>query len=118
MSDSETPWAVACQAPLSKNTGVSCHALLHGIFPTQGSNLCLMSPALEGGFFTTSATWEVLMVQYVVFSHLSALGICAFILMTVIFCRYYSCFLAYYKKFLEKRAFGIEKIAIKMYSNS
>ena len=24
-----------------KNTGVSCHALLQGIFPTQGSNLCL-----------------------------------------------------------------------------
>jgi len=44
---------VACQAPLSmgffffffclwdfpgKNTGVSCHSLLQGIFPTQGSN--------------------------------------------------------------------------------
>ena len=28
-----------------KNTGVGCHALLHGIFPTQGSNphlLCLL----------------------------------------------------------------------------
>ena len=24
-----------------KNTGVGCHALLQGIFPTQGSNLCL-----------------------------------------------------------------------------
>ena len=39
-----TPWPVAHQAPLSmgdssgKNTGVSCHALLQGIFPTQGSN--------------------------------------------------------------------------------
>ena len=33
-----------------KNTGVGCHFLLHGIFPTQGSNL---SPALTGGFFTT-----------------------------------------------------------------
>ena len=29
-------------------------ALLQGIFPTQGSK----SPALAGGFFTTSATWE------------------------------------------------------------
>ena len=34
-------WTVACQAPLSmefsgKNTGVSCHALLQQIFPTQG----------------------------------------------------------------------------------
>ena len=33
-----------------RNTGVGCHALLQGIFPTQGSNL---SPALAGGFFTT-----------------------------------------------------------------
>ena len=37
------PWTVACPAPLSmnspgKNTGVDCHFLLLGIFPTQGSN--------------------------------------------------------------------------------
>ena len=25
-----------------KNTGVGCHFLLPGIFPTQGSNLCLL----------------------------------------------------------------------------
>ena len=31
---------------------------LQGIFPTQGSNTRLMSPALAGEFFTTSATWE------------------------------------------------------------
>ena len=35
------------QAPLSTdssdmNTGVGCHVLLHGIFPTQGSNLCIL----------------------------------------------------------------------------
>ena len=41
-----TPWTVACQAPcpwdsLGKNTGVGCHALLQGIFWTQGSNLHL-----------------------------------------------------------------------------
>ena len=29
-----------------------------GLFLIQGSNLSLMSPALAGGFFTTSATWE------------------------------------------------------------
>ena len=42
----------------SKSTGMGCHALLQGIFPTQGSNpLCLMSPeSPAGGFFTTSAT--------------------------------------------------------------
>ena len=39
-----TSWTVACQAPLCmgilqhKSTGVGCHALLQGIFPTQGSN--------------------------------------------------------------------------------
>ena len=27
---------------LSKNTGVGCHALLQGTFPTQGLNLCLL----------------------------------------------------------------------------
>ena len=41
-----TPWTVAYQAPPSmdsrgKNTGVGCHFLLWGIFPTQGLNLGL-----------------------------------------------------------------------------
>ena len=40
------PWTAAHQAPLSmdvpgKSTGVGCHCLLQGIFPTQGSNLHL-----------------------------------------------------------------------------
>ena len=61
---SVTLWTVAHQAPFfgdspGKNTGVYCHAFLQGIFPTQGSNPCLiMFPALAGRFFTTSATWE------------------------------------------------------------
>ena len=38
-----------CDFP-GKNTGVGCHFLLPGIFPTQGSN---MSHALAGGFFTS-----------------------------------------------------------------
>ena len=39
-----TPWTVACTKLLhprdfqGKNTGVGCHFLLQGIFPTQGSN--------------------------------------------------------------------------------
>ena len=43
-----TPQTIAHQPPLSmgfspdKNTGVGCHFLLQGIFPTQGSNLCLL----------------------------------------------------------------------------
>ena len=40
-----------------KNIGVGCHALLQGIFLTQGSK-SLKSPALAGRFFTTSSTWE------------------------------------------------------------
>ena len=40
------PWTVAHQVPLSMdspgmNTGVRCHFLLQGIFPTQGLNLGL-----------------------------------------------------------------------------
>ena len=43
MSNSPTPWTVACQALQSKkfsrqNTGVDCHSLLQGIFLTQGLN--------------------------------------------------------------------------------
>ena len=42
MSDSVTTWTIACfsvhgDSP-GKNTRVGCHALLRGIFPTQGSN--------------------------------------------------------------------------------
>ena len=65
-----TPWTIPCQAPLSERfsrqeywSGLSCpppgdlpdpgikHATLIGFPLTE-------SPALEGGFFTTSATWE------------------------------------------------------------
>ena len=43
-----------------KNTGVHCHALLQGIFLTQGSNpRLIMSPALADGFFIISTIWEV-----------------------------------------------------------
>ena len=37
-------------------TGVDCHALLQGIFPKPGIEP--RSPALAGGFFITSTTWE------------------------------------------------------------
>ena len=64
-----TLWTVAHQAPLSMGFSRQeyqrgCHALLQGIFLTQGSNL--MSPALAGGFFTTSATWEALLYRSVI----------------------------------------------------
>ena len=58
-----TLWAVACQAPLSMGfsrqefwSGLPCPP--PAIFLTQGLNLCLMSPALASGVFTTRATWE------------------------------------------------------------
>ena len=59
-----TLWTVACQAPSSwdspgKNTGVGCHVLFQGIFPTQRLNphlLCLLH--WQVGSFTTSTTWE------------------------------------------------------------
>ena len=57
-----TLWTVAHQAllstgSLSKNIGVGCHALLQGIFLTQGFKpMSHTSPALAGKFFTTSAT--------------------------------------------------------------
>ena len=58
-----TPWTAAHQAPLSMRFSrqeywSGCHALLQGISPTQGLNVCLMSPALAGRFFTPNATWE------------------------------------------------------------
>ena len=52
----KTPWTVVCQAPLpiyslGKNTGMSCHFLLQGIFPVQELNprllICRQIPYTE-----------------------------------------------------------------------
>ena len=59
-----TPWTVARQAPLSK--GLFRQEYWNGLpFPSPGDlphrrieAMSLMSPALAGGFFTTSAIWE------------------------------------------------------------
>ena len=59
-----TPWTVAHQAPLS--LGFSRQEYWNGLpFSTPGDlndtgmeRRSLMSPALVGGFFTTSAIWE------------------------------------------------------------
>ena len=64
MSDSATPWTVALLAPLSME--FSRQEYWSGVpFPTPGyipdpgiKAMSLASPALAGGFFTTSATWE------------------------------------------------------------
>ena len=44
-----------------KNTGVGSHSLPPEVLPYRGIEpKSLMSPALAGGFFATSATWEAL----------------------------------------------------------
>ena len=67
VSDSVRPhglWPARLLCPWDspgKNTGVGGHGLLQGVFPTQGSNLCLLRPpALAGRFFTTSTTGKPL----------------------------------------------------------
>ena len=61
-----TPWTAALQAPLYK--GFSRQEYWSGLpWPPPGhlpnplvKPVSLMYPAFAGGFFTTSATWEVL----------------------------------------------------------
>ena len=52
-----TPWTTRLLCPWNfpgKNTGVSCHFLLQGVFPNPGIEpSSVSSPALAGGFFTT-----------------------------------------------------------------
>ena len=65
-----TPWTVACQAPLF--LGFSRPEYWSGLpCPPPGDLLdpgietaSLRSPALAGGFFTTSATWEAYYGEY------------------------------------------------------
>ena len=64
MSESVTPWIVAHQAPLFMGfsrleywSGLPCPP--PGDLPNPGTEPgSLMSPALSGRFFTTSATWD------------------------------------------------------------
>ena len=61
----QPPGSSVCGDSPDKNTRVGCCALLQGIFLIQRSNPRLfISPALAGGFFTTSVTWEALKVLY------------------------------------------------------
>ena len=54
-----------------KNTGMGCHALLQ-TFLAQGLNWDLLSPALAGGFFTTSNTWEAHIIVQLILILLSS----------------------------------------------
>ena len=65
--DCSLPGSSVHGVSLSKNTAVSCHALLQGIFPTWGSNLYILSHALAGWFFTSNATWEALSLPQICF---------------------------------------------------
>ena len=56
--DCSLPGSTVHGDSLGKNTGVGCHALFQGIFPTQGWNLSLYVSALASRFITTSDTWE------------------------------------------------------------
>ena len=65
MSDSWWPYGLwSARLPClwnfpGKCTGVGCHFVVQGVLLTQRSNLqSLVSPALAGGFFPTSNTWE------------------------------------------------------------
>ena len=56
--DCSLPGSSVHRDSLGRNTGVGCHAFFQGIFPTQGLNQGLLSPASADGFFTSGATWE------------------------------------------------------------
>ena len=65
-----TPWTIAHQAPFcpwdfpGKKTGVDYPFLHQGIFPTQGSNSCLLCLLHWQVVLYYWATWEPLPVQY------------------------------------------------------
>ena len=70
-----TLWTIARQAPLSMGfsrqehwSGLPCSSL--GDLPNPGIKpRSLTSPALAGGFFTTSASWENQVLNYVLCKH-------------------------------------------------
>ena len=72
MSDSATSWTTARQATLFM--GFSRQEYWSGLpFPLPGDGprpgiepMCLMSPALAGGFFTTSVTWRDYQLNHIV----------------------------------------------------
>ena len=67
-----TPWTIAHQAPLSMGfsrqecwSGLPCPS--PGDLPGPGIGAkSLMSPALAGGFFTTSTTWEAPLIVHII----------------------------------------------------
>ena len=64
----------------TKNTGEGCHAVLQGIFPTNPGIKpeSLMSLALAGGFFTTSAPILVSVHLYAIKNYQEPKNFCLF----------------------------------------
>ena len=59
------PWTIACQAPLSMKFSRQEYwsglpSPFPGDLPNPGIEPVSLSPALAGGFFTTSTTWDAL----------------------------------------------------------
>ena len=53
-----------------RNTGVGCHALLQGIFPTQGSNLCLLHlPHRQAGSLPLAPPGKPNLILVIVIGH-------------------------------------------------
>ena len=57
MDYSPTGSSVHVDSP-GKNTGVGCHVSSRGSSRPTDQTVSLLSPALVGGFLTTSTTWE------------------------------------------------------------
>ena len=54
-------WILCPWNSSGKNIGGACYFLLQGNLPNPGSEpVSLVSPALAGGFFITTAIWEVI----------------------------------------------------------
>ena len=56
--DYSTPGSSVHRDSSDKNARLGCHALIQGFFWSRDGTTSLMSSALAGEFFTTSATWE------------------------------------------------------------
>ena len=70
-----------------KNTGVGCHALLQGIFPTQGLNRCLLC-LLHWQVGYTSATWEAPYAYTCIYPIHTQKHINIHVLHFIVFCTY------------------------------
>ena len=61
-----------------KNTGVGCHFLLQGVFPTQGLNPCLLRLLHWQADSLLSTTWEAHINYTEIYTHIY-MSICMFV---------------------------------------